>query len=268
MKWTSVLFLLPMWTTAGALEVRLPEAQLAVVPAVRPAESGTAEVGLLIDQVGRVKKTVVIRTNFRPRIERAVREAARDWRFQAARRGCVSVPSSIAVQFAFDATNPSKPWSTAVITTLADPENRMPVWPADSAEIQDGREALKRLRDPNDAPAETEPFKPTTCVVKREKITYPMNARRAGQNGVVMTLALVAPDGSVVRTDTIQSFPRADFGVAAATAIRQYRFEPHPARLAQGEWVCIPVTFRLIDEYGDAGERNYKSPDCASESEE
>lgn len=78
--------------------------------------------------------------------------------------------------------------------------------------------------------------------------TYPKSMRDAGREGVVPIEAIIGPDGAVtsVRVLTAQIHP--DFAIAAAEAVRQWKFTP---TLLNGEPVevvmNVSVEFRLSD---------------------
>jgi TonB family protein len=80
------------------------------------------------------------------------------------------------------------------------------------------------------------------------KPTYPKSMRDAGREGVVPLEALIGPDGSVtsVRVLTAQVHP--DFAIAAADAVRQWKFTPTLLNGAPVEVVMkVSVEFRLSD---------------------
>jgi TonB family protein len=247
MKWIVLGLSLFIFGPALAVDAALPKPILAVVPDVSSDSAGTAEVGLLIDQLGRVTKAVVIRSDYKKGVLRNVLTAARDWRFVPARRGCVSVPSSLAVQFSFD-PNQKPAWSAALVAAFADPDNKMPTWSTESAEIKNGAAALERERQLQ-ADHQSDDGKAAHCVAKRERISYPMGALGANADGVAMVLARVAADGGVLQAEAVQSFPRADFGVASAAAVKQFRFNVNDSRPTAGAWICVPFSFRIQNQY-------------------
>ncbi len=80
------------------------------------------------------------------------------------------------------------------------------------------------------------------------KPTYPKSMRDAGREGVVPIEAVIGPDGSVtsVRVLTAQVHP--DFAIAAADAVRQWKFTPTLLNGAPVEVVMkVSVEFRLSD---------------------
>jgi TonB family protein len=80
------------------------------------------------------------------------------------------------------------------------------------------------------------------------KPTYPKSMRDAGREGVVPLEAIIGPDGSVtsVRVLTAQVHP--DFAIAAADAVRQWKFTPTLLNGAPVEVVMkVSVEFRLSD---------------------
>ncbi len=75
---------------------------------------------------------------------------------------------------------------------------------------------------------------------------YPLAARRAGQEGMVVLRVLVSAEGLPEQIGIHRSSGSAILDQAAATAIRQWHFVP--ARQGAGNvaaWVNIPMTFRL-----------------------
>jgi TonB family protein len=80
------------------------------------------------------------------------------------------------------------------------------------------------------------------------KPTYPKSMRDAGREGVVPIEAVIGPDGTVtsVRVLTAQVHP--DFAIAAAEAVRQWKFTPTLLNGAPVEVVMkVSVEFRLSD---------------------
>jgi TonB family protein len=80
------------------------------------------------------------------------------------------------------------------------------------------------------------------------KPTYPKSMRDAGREGVVPIEAVIGPDGTVtsVRVLTAQVHP--DFAIAAADAVRQWKFTPTLLNGAPVEVVMkVSVEFRLSD---------------------
>jgi TonB family protein len=80
------------------------------------------------------------------------------------------------------------------------------------------------------------------------KPTYPKSMRDAGREGVVPIEAIIGPDGSVssVRVLTAQVHP--DFAIAAADAVRQWKFTPTLLNGAPVEVVMkVSIEFRLSD---------------------
>jgi len=80
------------------------------------------------------------------------------------------------------------------------------------------------------------------------KPTYPKSMRDAGREGVVPIEAIIGPDGAVtsVRVLTAQVHP--DFAIAAADAVRQWKFTPTLLNGVPVEVVMkVSVEFRLSD---------------------
>jgi TonB family protein len=80
------------------------------------------------------------------------------------------------------------------------------------------------------------------------KPTYPKSMRDAGREGVVPLEAIIGPEGTVtsVRVLTAQVHP--DFAIAAAEAVRQWKFTPTLLNGAPVEVVMkVSVEFRLSD---------------------
>lgn len=80
------------------------------------------------------------------------------------------------------------------------------------------------------------------------KPVYPKSMRDAGREGVVPIEAIIGPDGAVtsVRVLTAQVHP--DFAIAAADAVRQWKFTPTLLNGAPVEVVMkVSVEFRLSD---------------------
>ena len=80
------------------------------------------------------------------------------------------------------------------------------------------------------------------------KPIYPPAMRAAGREGVVPIEALIGPDGTVSSVRVVSAQVHPDFAIAAADAVRQWRFTP---TLLNGEAVevvmNVTVTFKLSD---------------------
>ena len=237
--------------------VKLPEATLAVVPFVKSKSAGFVDVGLLIDQIGSVEKVVVLRSDLNRELEKAVISAAKDWQFSPATRGCVAVPSSIALRFIHDPKATGRRWSPGILEIYAEDEAAMPAWQADSKQVKDAAQALARARDfaksDGDAnlAAETPRVgeEPGFCLVKFHRPVYPIAALKAQVDGIANTLVLVSRSGEVLDTELLQSYPRSDLGSMSQKAIRRWRFNSDERRSPEGGWTCAPVTFRINTGY-------------------
>ena len=76
--------------------------------------------------------------------------------------------------------------------------------------------------------------------------TYPVMARRMGEEGKVLLRVFVTPDGTAgdVRIQNSSGSPL--FDAAAMAAVRQWRFVPaRQGETAVAAWVQVPIVFRL-----------------------
>lgn len=75
---------------------------------------------------------------------------------------------------------------------------------------------------------------------------YPLAARRNGDQGTVMLRVLVSTEGSPLKVEVDRTSGFAPLDVAAAEAVRNWRFVP--ARRGERnieDWVRVPIVFRL-----------------------
>jgi protein TonB len=78
--------------------------------------------------------------------------------------------------------------------------------------------------------------------------TYPQDARKAGQEGVVVIRVLVGTDGSATDTSVFASSGYRSLDEAAARAVKRWRFSPaRSGSLAVESYYDVRVTFRLAD---------------------
>ena len=78
-------------------------------------------------------------------------------------------------------------------------------------------------------------------------VTYPEDARKRGDQGIVYVKALVSKEGVVtLATVEPQQSVSGVLGKAAVDAVKNWRFEP---ALSQGKpvevWIVVPVSFKL-----------------------
>jgi len=241
MNRASLLFLALLPLSASADDFSIPVPTLAVVPDKVAKVSGAADVGVLIDQAGNVRKAVMINTAFPRGVNKAVLQAARLWRFDGAKRGCAWVPSSIALRFTFNVLEPKAAWGTGTLLNVVDPLDKMPKWLDTSAEIKEATESVKAAKA---AWPDNQGDNPTQlCLIDAKAPNYPKTAENDGLEGATMTRVKVAPDGRVLDAEVLQSYPRADFGATSLRSVKEWRFQADPQRPADGEWACLPMTF-------------------------
>ena len=78
--------------------------------------------------------------------------------------------------------------------------------------------------------------------------TYPMAARRAGEQGTVMLRVLVTTEGLPARVDLQKSSGSAHLDRAAIETVKGWRFKPaRRGNEAVEGWVDVPVVFNLRD---------------------
>ena len=77
---------------------------------------------------------------------------------------------------------------------------------------------------------------------------YPAAMRAAGREGVVPIEAVIGVDGAVTSVRVVSAQVHPDFAIAAADAVRQWRFTPTLLNGAPVEVVMtVTVTFKLSD---------------------
>lgn len=78
---------------------------------------------------------------------------------------------------------------------------------------------------------------------------YPLRAREAGWEGLVILKVLVASDGHVVQAEILKSSGYPILDESALKAIRKWRFLPASAgNILFSSWIKIPVRFVLLEE--------------------
>lgn len=76
---------------------------------------------------------------------------------------------------------------------------------------------------------------------------YPSRARQLGQQGTVILLLLIGPNGRVLRgrVDRSSGYPLLD-GSALHTVVQQWRFKPGTVNgKPVASWVRVPVEFSI-----------------------
>lgn len=84
-------------------------------------------------------------------------------------------------------------------------------------------------------------------VLKQAQLSYPLAARKAGIEGMVVVKVLVDTSGNVEKAEIVKSIPELD--QAALEAARRFKFKA--ARLNEKQvssWVTIPFHFKLRDD--------------------
>ena len=77
---------------------------------------------------------------------------------------------------------------------------------------------------------------------------YPKTMREAGREGVVPIEAMIGPDGSVTSVRVVSADVHPDFAIAAADAVRQWKFTPTLLNGTPVEVVMkVSIEFRLSD---------------------
>jgi protein TonB len=71
---------------------------------------------------------------------------------------------------------------------------------------------------------------------------YPKTMREAGREGVVPIEAIIGPDGSVASVRVVSADVHPDFAIAAADAVRQWKFTP---TLLNGVPVEVVMTVKV-----------------------
>ena len=71
---------------------------------------------------------------------------------------------------------------------------------------------------------------------------YPKTMREAGREGVVPIEAIIGPDGSVTSVRVLSAEVHPDFAIAAADAVRQWKFTP---TLLNGAPVEVVMTVKV-----------------------
>jgi protein TonB len=75
---------------------------------------------------------------------------------------------------------------------------------------------------------------------------YPMESRRAGEQGTVMLRVLVARDGTAARVEIDKSSGSPQLDTAARETVKAWRFTPGRRGAETIEsWMVVPVVFRL-----------------------
>jgi len=75
---------------------------------------------------------------------------------------------------------------------------------------------------------------------------YPMEARRAGEQGTVMLRVLVSREGTAVRVELDKSSGSPHLDAAARETVKAWRFTPaRRGAEAIESWMVVPVVFRL-----------------------
>jgi TonB family protein len=102
--------------------------------------------------------------------------------------------------------------------------------------------ASEAERRPPEIPIDTMPK-----VLKAAPVTYPEEARRRGEEGMVYVKALVGEDGKVAEAAVDPEKPAsAVLAQAALEAVKQYVFEPARSKGNPVEvWIVVPVKFQL-----------------------
>jgi TonB family protein len=73
---------------------------------------------------------------------------------------------------------------------------------------------------------------------------HPKNSAGRGKQGTTHVAAMVAPDGSVVRTEVLIGSGQRDLDDAALAAVRHWRFEPYRSDDPDLRiWVQVPIVF-------------------------
>ena len=176
----------------------IPARKISVVAPVYPevarqaGEEGTVVVEAVVDATGAVAGTAVVRGRS-PELDAAARAALEKWRFEPARRGGVTVESSVRVRIKFALEEASSTAPTAATVPVA------PI------EVAGEVEPPRRLEAPLPA--------------------YPDAAWAAGVTGDVLVRAVIDTSGAVADVEVLRGQP---YGMteAAVDAIRRWKFAP------------------------------------------
>jgi len=127
-------------------------------------------------------------------------------------------------------------------------------------QVGDLRESVSvsaaRLTVPAQAPSPGRPARPVRVGgdVRAPRKTldvkpvYPASMREAGRSGVVEIEAVIGRDGAVSAVRVLSSQAHPDFAIAAADAVRQWRFSP---TLLNGTPVEVMMTVTVAFDIGD-----------------
>jgi TonB family protein len=238
---TSVSRSSAIWTIALLLAVTLPTA------AFRAAQTSPATLtGSVYDSTGAVVPGVTITLeNAKEEKQQATTRADGRFDFPQTAPGkyvlSATLPGFRALKQEFELQS-ARDWDRAITLQVGEVQETISVRerrvtaPVGSSQPQ----GAQRLRVGGNikVPTKTLDVKPT----------YPKSMRDAGREGVVPLEAIIGPDGTVtsVRVLTAQVHP--DFAIAAADAVRQWKFTPTLLNGAPVEVVMkVSVEFRLSD---------------------